>query len=262
MPARKGRKLSDDESVTEPSDAINYTAKSRKVPVESLRIPQLLILTYQRSTFDCAKSLIKGDWVEWLYGESQPFCVGRYGDSEIGVGRFWIGAPAAIFTLEEAVACGARTVFEVGVSGGIQPYLEPSDIVVVTKAIRDEGTSHHYFPPEVEVESDIQLRNKLIEHMKAKGITHFIGPVWSTDGAYRETRGKLRKFKDGGIMAVNMDTSAIFALAKYRNIRAASVQVISDILTEKGWKLAFGHESVRESTEAVLENVIETVTGK
>jgi len=261
-PSRKGKSLSEDESVTKPSNAIRYAAKSRKIPVESLRIPQLLILTYQRSTFDCAKNLVKGDCVEWLYGESQPFCVGRFDNSEVGVGRFWIGAPAAAFTLEEAIECGARTIFEVGVSGGIQPYFQPGDIVVVTKAIRDEGTSHHYLPPEVEVEADIPLRDELTERLRTKGIRHFVGPVWSTDGAYRETRGKLRKFRDSGVLAVNMETSAIFAIAKYRAVRAASAQVISDVLTEEGWKLAFGHPSIRESIEAVLRNILETVIGK
>lgn len=254
--------MSEDESVSRPSDTINYTAKNRKIPVESLRIPQHLILTYQRSTFDCAKNLVKGDCVEWLYGESQPFCVGHFDDLEVGVGRFWIGAPATAFTLEEAIACGARTIFEVGVSGGIQSYLQPSDIVVIAGAIRDEGTSHHYFLPEVKVESDAQLRDRLIEHLKAKGIRHFVGSVWSTDGAYRETRGKLRKFRDSGVLAVDMETSAVFAIAKYRNVRAASAQVISDILTENGWELAFGHQSVRESTQTLLKNVLETLSEK
>lgn len=162
--------------------------------------------------------------------------------------------------MEEAIACGAKTIFEVGVSGGIQSHLQPGDIVVVTGAIRDEGTSYHYFPPEVEVESDIQLRDKLIEHLKEKRIRHFIGPVWSTDAAYRETRGKLRKFKQRGILAVNMETSAVFAIAKYRNVRTASAQVISDILTENEWQLAFGDRSIRESTEVLLKAVIETIS--
>ena len=254
--------MSEDESVTRPSDAIKYAAKSRKIPVKSLRIPQLLVLTYQRSTFDCAKNLIRGNCIEWLYGESQPFCVGHLDGSEVGVGRFWIGAPAAAFTLEEAVACGVTKVFEVGVSGGIQPYLEPSDIVVVTKAIRDEGTSHHYFPPDVQLESDKLLRETLIEHLKKEEIKHFVGPVWSTDGAYRETRGKLRKFRDDGVLAVNMETSAVFAIAKYRNVKAASAQVISDVLTENGWKLAFGHQSVKENSETLLKKILETIVKK
>jgi uridine phosphorylase len=257
-----GIDLSDDESVSRPSDTISYAAKNRKIPVESLRIPQHLILTYQRSTFDCAKNLIKGDCIEWLYGESQPFCVGHFNDLEVGVGRFWIGAPTAAFTLEEAIACGVRSIFEVGVSGGIQSYLHPGDIVVITGAIRDEGTSHHYFAPEVKVESDTFLRDRLIEHLKGKGIRHFVGPIWSTDGAYRETRGKLRRFRDSGILAVDMETSAVFAVAKYRNVKAASAQVISDALTENGWELAFGHQSVIESTETLLKNILETISEK
>jgi uridine phosphorylase len=248
--------------VCKPSDVIRYTARRRKVSLESLGIPQRLVLTYQKSTFDCAKSLIDGDCIEWLYGESQPFCVGRFNGSKVGVGRFWIGAPAAAFTLEEAVACGVRTVFEVGVSGGIQSFLKPSDIVVVTGAIRDEGTSNHYFPPDVKVEADSVLRDELIAHLKEKGIRHFVGAVWSTDGPYRETRGKFRKFKDSGVLAVDMETSAVFAIAKYRKVRAASAQVISDVLTENGWKLAFGHQSVKQSTETLLRNVLKVISEK
>ena len=252
--------MSEDESVSKPSDTIRYFAKNRKIPVESLRIPQRLVLTYQRSTFDCAKNLIKGSCVDWLYGESQPFCVGRFNNIEVGVGRFWIGAPAAVFTLEEAIACGVNTIFEVGVSGGIQSSFEPGDIIVVTEAIRDEGTSYHYFPPEVTVESDASLRNELIERLKRNNVKHFVGPVWSTDGAYRETWRKLRTFRKSGVLAVNMETSAIFAIAKYRNVKAASAQVISDVLGEDGWQIAFGHQSVRDSAEILLKNVLEVIS--
>jgi uridine phosphorylase len=218
------------------------------------------VLTYQRSTFDCAKNLIKGGCVDWLYGESQPFCVGRFNDLEVGVGRFWIGAPAAVFTVEEAIACGANTIFEIGVSGGIQSYLEPGDIIVVTEAIRDEGTSYHYFPPEVKVGSDISLREGLIECLKRKNVRHIVGPVWSTDGAYRETRGKLRKFRESRVLAVNMETSAIFAIAQYRSVRAASAQVISDVLVEDKWQIAFGQQSVRDSANILLKNVLEAMS--
>jgi uridine phosphorylase len=252
--------LSEDDSISKPFDAVRYCAENRKVPVESLRIPQCFVLTYQKSAFDCAKNLIKGKSVEWLYGESQPFCVGQVNGVEVGVCRFWMGAPVAGFTLEEAIACGAETVFEVGISGGIQPYLQPGDIVVVTGAIRDEGTSYHYFPQGERVESDAPLRESLVGRLKKKRIRHFVGPVWTTDGLYRETRGKVRKFKQNGVLAVDMETSAIFAIAKYRNVRAASAQVISDVLTENGWNLAFGEDSVRVSAELLLKTVLETIS--
>ena len=248
--------LTEDEAVFNPSDSIRYFAENRKLSLDALRVPKRLLMTYQRNTYECAKNLINGESVEWLYGESQPFCIGRFNDVEIGIGRFWIGAPAAAFTFDEAIACGAKTIFEVGVSGGLQTFLQPGDIVVITEAIRDEGTSYHYLPSETKVEASAQLREKLIKHLEERKIRHFIGPVWSTDGVYRETRGKFRKFRDNGVLVVNMETSAIFAVAKYRNVEAASAQVISDVLTETGWIQAFEHQSVRENTEVLLRAVL------
>jgi uridine phosphorylase len=174
--------------------------------------------------------------------------------------RLWIGAPAAAMTLEEVITSGSVTVFEVGMCGGLQPYLQPGDIVVVTEAILDEGTSHHYLPPEAKVESSSRLRNSLGERLDKRKIKHFVGPVWSTDGVYRETRGKFRRFKDSGVLAVNMETSAIFAVAKHRNVEAASAQVISDILTENGWLQAYEHPTVQKSARTLLRAVFEVLS--
>lgn len=249
-----------DDVIFTPDNLIHYVAENRKIPVDNLRIPKRLLLTYQRSTYEYAKRLVNGKCIEWLYSETQPFCIGRHDDVEIGVGRFWVGAPAAVMTLEEAIACGTKTIFEVGLAGGLQTFLQPADVVVVTGAIRDEGTSLHYFPPNIKVESSKHLRDKLIEHLTKKKIRHYVGPVWSTDGIYRETRGKFRKFRENGILAVDMETSAVFAVAKFRNVEAASAQVISDILTETGWLQAFHHRSVRKKTETLLEAVLTTLS--
>ncbi len=253
--------MGEDEVVFKPSDSICYVAENRKVTVDALRVPERLLLTYQRSTYEYAKNIVDGKSVNWIYGESQPFCIGRFNNMDIGVGRFWIGAPAAAMTLEEAIACGAKIIFEVGLSGGLQSFLQPSDVVIVTEAIRDEGTSYHYLPPEVRVESSARLRDKLIDRLNEEKIKYFVGSVWSTDGVYRETRGKFRKFKNAKVLAVNMETSAVFAVARYRNVEAASAQVISDILTESGWLQAFEHQSVKESTKALLRVVLEVLSG-
>jgi len=249
--------LSEDEPIFTPSDFVRYIIESRKVPLDTVRVPERLVIMYQRDVYEYGRELIGGrlpDW--WIYGERQPFCVGKFGDTQIGLGLFWIGAPAAVMTLEELIACGGRIIFEVGASGGLQGFLEPGDIIVVTEAVRDEGTSYHYLPPEIRVESSARLREKLIRHLKQKKIGCLVGPVWSTDGVYRETRAKFRKFRDQGVLAVNMETSAIFSLAKYRAVEAASAQVISDVLKETGWLQAFEHESVQRNMKKLLGAVI------
>jgi hypothetical protein len=53
-------RLKEDELIFNPSDTIRYIAERMGVSVDALRIPERLLLTYQRSAFECAKSLIKG----------------------------------------------------------------------------------------------------------------------------------------------------------------------------------------------------------
>jgi uridine phosphorylase len=217
-------------------------------------------MTYQREAFKYTNELISGKLVDWWwYGELQPFHIGKYRDTEIGLCLFWIGAPAAVMTLEELIPCGVETICEIGVAGGLQEFLRPGDIIVVTEAIRDEGTSNHYLPCKVKVTSSPTLRKTLTAQLKVQKIKHHLGPVWSTDGVYRETKSKFLKFRDAGVMAVNMETSAVFALAKYRKLEAASAQVISDVLTENGWLQAFEEQSVRQSRHALIEAALNTL---
>lgn len=171
-----------------------------------------------------------------------------------------MGAAAAVMTLEELIACGARRVFEVGLAGGLQTFLQPGNIIVATEAIRDEGTSSHYLSPRVQVESSPALREKLTKHLSANHVKYCAGSVWSTDGVYRETIKKFRKFRDAGVLAVDMETSAVFAVAKYRKIEAASAMVMSDILAETGWLQAFEHDSVIGNAELLLKSVLQAFT--
>ena len=118
--------MSEDEAILKPFEFIKYVAESRKVPVDSIRTPENLVITYQRHTFEYGKKTIKGKQVDWWpYGEHQPFCIGRFNKTEIGLSRLWIGAAAAVMTLEELIACGTKRVFEVGLAGGLQTFLQP-----------------------------------------------------------------------------------------------------------------------------------------
>lgn len=251
--------MSEDEPVFAPEDFVEYEARRRGVDKRHFRTPSRLVLLYHRRPLDYTCRALNGRAVDWLYGESRPLWVGSMNGKEIGVFRMSVGAPAAAAMLEELIACGAEHVFEVGVAGGLQPSLEPGDIVVVTEAVRDEGTSMHYFEPEVRLRSSPELTNLLIRHLDLRGIRHVAGPVWTTDGVYRETKRKLEKFRGQGVMAVNMETSALFAVAKYRNIQIASAQAISDVLSPEGWKPAFGHEKVSSSLRKLLSTVVESL---
>ena len=251
--------MSKDKPLFTPEDFLQYEARRRGVSIEDFKIPNRLVLVYQRSAFEHVKRILRGKTIEWLYGKLRPFSIGIVDGKEVGVFRAWIGAPAAAAMLEELIACGANRIFEVGVSGGVHPSLELGDYVVVTEAIRDEGTSNHYFPPKVKLESSPRLRELLIHELTQEGAKYAVGSVWTTDGVYRETRGKFLKFRGQGVLAVNMETSALFAVAKYRGVEIASAQVISDILTEKGWLFAFADKKVKSRLKTLLKLTIKAL---
>ena len=64
----------------------------------------------------------------------------------VAIARFGITAPVNAIYLERVIAWGIKQVIAIGTSCGIQENLSMDDVIVCEKAIRDEGTSHHYLP--------------------------------------------------------------------------------------------------------------------
>src|SRR5450756_1337942 len=66
-----------------------------------------------------------------------------------------IGCPSTAIAVEELCAIGADTFIRVGTSGGMQPEIVPGELAIITAAIRDEGTTLHYMPPEFPAVADV-----------------------------------------------------------------------------------------------------------
>jgi purine-nucleoside phosphorylase len=111
----------------------------------------------------------------------------------------------------------------------------------------------------MEFESDSELRLKIERYFDGIHQKYYRGPVWTTDGVYRETKGKLIKFRRDGILGVNMETSALLAVARYRGVKLASIQVISDILSESGWLLAVHYKEVGDSMKKAMRCALEAL---
>lgn len=241
-----------------PEDFHSYLAARRKVPVESLAVPPRLLATFDSRTFDSTRRLIRGHYLKWYYG--RRLAVGTVKGVPIAVLHSFIGSSAAAMMLEEMIASGVRSVIEVGVCGSIAPRAHVGDIIVADEAFVDEGTSGHYFRNQRRFSASPELTKRLERVLKRLAARYAVGGVWTTDAPYRETRSKLLKFRRWGALGVNMESSALFAVAKYRGIDIASVQVVSDIVGEDDWAPRF-HErrvarnlflSSRAATEALL----------
>jgi uridine phosphorylase len=146
-----------------------------------------------------------------------------------------IGAPATVATLESAIALGARRVLFLGICGSLQPDLRIGDLVLVDSTIREEGTSYHYLPPGEPAEPSPALLGLAESLLTRDGAAYRRGTVWTTDAPFRETRTKVQRLASQGVLGVEMETSAVYALARFRSVEALSLQVVSDQLVGEEW---------------------------
>ena len=138
-----------------------------------------------------------------------------------------LGAPWAVLTLEELIRRGAEDLIFFGLAGGLAAGLRPGDILCPESGLTTEGTSVHYPAP---LAPDPDLRRLLL----AQGEPLAGGPVWSTDAPCRETASLVTALKAAGAAAVDMETTALWAAARFRGRRLAALLVIDDLLSEAG----------------------------
>jgi len=157
-------------------------------------------------------------------------------DGKVGVmGNFGIGSPVVANLAEEMIAWGVKQIVLLSLAGGLQPNLNPADVVVCNRAIRDEGTSYHYLPTEKFVNASSNFVSDLSSVFKKNSLQHTIGGTWSTDAPYRESREEAESFQKEGILTVDMESAGLFAVGQVRGIDTASVFVVGDSLASPRW---------------------------
>ncbi len=145
------------------------------------------------------------------------------------------GAPLAGALLEELIALGCRKFVACGSAGALKSELRRGAIVVPNAAVRDEGTSYHYMPPSRVVEANPVVVEKLVKVLENHHIKYEVGKTWTTDAFYRETNGKIAKRKAEGCLTVEMECSALFAIAKYRNVLLGQYLLAGDDCGGNEW---------------------------
>ncbi|RPI78175.1 MAG: phosphorylase, partial [Chloroflexi bacterium] len=122
-----------------------------------------------------------------------------------------VGAPAATGLLEEAFACGFRKFIVCGGCGVLQKDIAVGNLIVISSAVRDEGTSYHYLPPGREIGANEVGIRALEAALKEQGVSYRLGKTWTTDAPYRETRRKAADRRAEGCIVVEMESASLMA---------------------------------------------------
>jgi uridine phosphorylase len=158
-------------------------------------------------------------------------CDGR----QVVVANPGIGAPFAAAVFEVLIALGCRKFVACGSAGVLKPELERGAIVVPNSAIRDEGTSYHYCPPSRAIDIEQSVVSKLESVLRRHHVPYEVGRTWTTDAFFRETTGKIAERKAEGCLTVEMECSALVAVARFRGVTFGQYLVAVDDVSGEEW---------------------------
>ena len=170
------------------------------------------------------------------------------------------GAPQAADTIETLGALGVENVVAVGMFGAFSDDIEHGSIIVPSKAFVEEGTSLHYYSEIDYSQPDSELCNAAVKAVKGSKSL----PIVSTDAVYRQTFFKEEMWRKQGAVGVDMETSALFSVGKYLNMKVVTILIASDKhpLSENGkvWKWSMSMETRFSFFEKCIDFSLQTVS--
>lgn len=216
--------------------------------------PKIGVTCFSKKLFDQLVERFHGEQIaENSNGNGKlPVYKINYEGEELALFMSRVGAPACIVQYEELFAMGLEKVVVFGTCGVLSKDIEDLAIIIPTSAIRDEGTSYHYMKASREVETNPKYMDDFIKLLEEHEYSYVKGKTWTTDAPYRETRNKVMDRKNEGCVCVDMECSAIFALAKFRNKDVFQFFYAADNLDSAKWdKRSLGNEDMLSDKEKI-----------
>lgn len=194
-------------------------------------------------------------FAEWnnvkVVGKGGPFQCATSGD--ITIINFGMGSPGAATVMDLLSAIQPKAALFLGKCGGLKKRNKLGDLILPIAAIRGEGTSNDYFPPEVPALPAFALQKAISTTIRDYKVDYWTGTVyttnrrvWEHDDDFKEYLVKIRAY------AVDMETATIFTVGFYNQIPTGALLLVSDQpMVPEGVKTAASDKNV---TSAYVDN--------
>ena len=150
----------------------------------------------------------------------------------------------------------ARMVIALGWCGSLQSGLSIGDLVLPSTTVSNEGTSRHYPLNGAPPDPDPGLSGVLQRLLSTSDHRWQAGPVWSTDGFYRETVQLVQAYQAQGVLGVDMEMAALFTVGRFRQTPVAGLLVVSDEWATLQWNPGYRSEPFRRARDQAARLVL------
>ncbi len=204
---------------------------------------------------------LRAQWIAETYLD-EPFCysrvrnmlgyTGTYQGVPVSVQGTGMGQPSISIYLHELMAeYGAQSLIRVGSCGGMRPEVRVRDLVVALSASTDSGMNRHRFEGiDYAPTANFDLLSALVEECRRTDAGVHVGQVASWDVFYSDRPQLRERLADYGVLAVEMETAALFTLAAKFGVRAAAVCTVSD-------SLVTGEETSADERERTFGDMVQ-----
>ncbi|WP_342045756.1 purine-nucleoside phosphorylase [Bacillus sp. OTU530] len=176
---------------------------------------------------------------------------GTYKGKRVSVQGTGMGIPSiSIYVNELIQSYGVKNLIRVGTCGGIQKDVKVRDVILAMTSCTDSSINRLTFPGfDFSPCANFDLLRKAYEAGIGKGLYVRVGNVLTADIFYRESMDIVKKLGDYGVLAVEMETTALYTLAAKYGVNALSVLTVSD-------HIFTGEETTAEERQTTFNDMI------
>jgi len=196
-----------------------------------------------------------------LYGDDRPMQAATSGHGLTMI-NFGIGSPNAATVMDLLSARRPEGVLFLGKCGGLKTSTEIGHFILPIGAIRGEGTSDDYFPPEVPALPSFKLHKFVSEKLTSRNLEYRTGVVYTTNRrVWEHDRRFLGRLKRMTCIAIDMETATLFIVGHHNQIARGALLLVTDVpTTPEGIKTTASDRKVsQEWADAHLDIGIEAM---
>ena len=180
--------------------------------------------------------------------------------------NFGMGSANAATIMDLLSAVSPKSALFLGKCGGIKKKNNLGDLILPIAAIRGEGTSNDYLPPEVPALPAFKMQRAVSSTIRKHGRDYWTGTVFTTNRRVWEYDEKFKKYlKKTRSMAVDMETATLFTVGFTNNIPSGALLLVSDqpmistgIKTEESDKLV-SKKFVEDHLQIGIDSMFELI---
>lgn len=153
---------------------------------------------------------------------------GSLDGKRVTVGNGGRYAPDTAITTEILCGAGAESLIRVGSCGSLQNHVKVGDLVIVTGALRGDGTSRYYVAENFSTVAHPDVVDALKQAADSLKVRCHLGWIFTIDALFQETPELIEQLKQQNVASIDMVTSAFLTIAQVRGKKAGAVLAVSD----------------------------------